>query len=464
MNKKEFWDIFINKLEGYIEESQKGDVPVVNYIPGKHFEEEVELAIKDEGISYRELLDEVDKYLKYSVRTMHPHFNNQLNAGYNFPALVGEITSYVTNTSMATYEIAPMATMIERKLVEKLNSIIGFRNGEGIMVTGGSNANMLAIHCARSRKFPDTKELGNQGHHFAVFVSNNAHYSFKKAVNVLGIGSSNLIAVETDHNGKMIPASLEEKIIEAKKEQKIPLIVASTAGTTVLGSFDPIDEIDKVAKKYDIWHHVDGAWGAPALLTPELKKLMKGVESVDSFTWDAHKLMGTGLITSFFLTSRKNTLFQSNSGGGKKYLFHEYENADYDTGHMSLQCGRKVDALKLWFAWLHIGNDGFAKFLNDQLDKARYFANKIKEHPRFKLITEPEYLNVCFQVIPNEDVDINKFNLDLRFRVVKSGKFLVNFSSFADGTIFFRHIFANNHTTQKDLDFYLEQLLEFADN
>src|SRR5690606_10234767 len=112
-------------------------------------------------------------------------------------------------------------------------------------------------------------------------------------------------------------------------------------------------------------------------------------------TWDAHKLMGTGLITSFFLTKHKGILNQANSGGGKKYLFHENENGEYDSGLQSLQCGRKVDCLKLWFTWQYLGDEGFKQLVEGQYAKALYFYEKLTTNSNFKVLHKPTYLNVC---------------------------------------------------------------------
>jgi len=187
---------------------------------------------------------------------------------------------------------------------------------------------------------------------------------------------------------------------------------------------------------------------------------MDDIENADSFTFDAHKLLGTGLITSFFLAKKDGVLKAANSGGGSQYIFHDYENSEFDLGPKSLQCGRKVDSLKFWLTWKSRGHTGLETLIDEQYEKQIYFTNLIKEHPRFKLIQEPEYLNVCFQVLPeDQDVDVNKYNLDLRFKLVQSGKLMTNFSSFSDGTVFFRHIFANHETTKADLVQLIELIL-----
>ena len=459
-NRKELWNDIIDIIENYFEENNSSETPVVKYLKGDDLKKELNLSIADDSCGYNGFIDEVKKYLDYSVRTSHPNFNNQLSANIKFESLIGELISAVGNATMATFEVAPVATLMESKLVEEINKLIGFKDGDGIMLTGGSNANLMAIHCAREKFDSTIKNKGNQGRDFAVFVSEEAHYSHKKAMMVMGLGIDNLILIKSDESGKMMASDLDAKIEQAKASGKTPLMVCSTAGTTVFGAFDPIDELNIITKKHKIWHHVDGAWGGAVMFSPKYKNLMKGIDEVDSYTFDAHKLMGTGLITSFFTTQHKDILSAANSGGGSQYIFHDYENSEFDTGRKSIQCGRKVDSLKMWLLWKSQGHSGFAKFVEGQFEKQQELVSIIKESPRLQLIQDPQYLNVCFQVIPaDSSIDINQYNLDLRFKLVKEGKFLSNFSRTGDGTIFFRHIFANSNTQNSNIHDFIEHLL-----
>jgi glutamate decarboxylase/sulfinoalanine decarboxylase len=460
--RREFWADLTTIIHTYLDENQdSSSTPVVNYHKASELKEILDLNLQNEAADYNQVIQEVQKYLKYSVRVGHPQFNNQLMGGFHFESFIGEIISFLGNATMATFEVAPVASLIESHLVQELNKKIGFVDADGLMLTGGSNANMMAIHCARQKMFPEIKSQGNGNHQMCVYVSKEAHYSHKKAMMLMGMGLDNLVTVGTDEKGKMSPADLKLKITNSIAQGKTPLLVCSTSGTTVLGAFDPINEVNAIAKEFNLWHHIDGAWGGAVMFSEKYKHLLEDSSLADSFTFDAHKLMGSGLITSFFLTKHSNILTEANSGGGDQYIFHDYENAQYDTGKKSLQCGRKVDALKFWLMWKAKGHNGLEEFVNTQYEKQNYLVSLIEENPRLKLIMKPDYLNVCFQVLPkDESIDVNKFNYDLRFKLVKEGQYLTNYSSFEDGTIFFRHVFANNLTTKKDLKVLVDYLLE----
>lgn len=457
----ESWNKLTEILKAYFEQNRDRNTSVIDYQSASMLKNLLKLEITEDGADKQQVFQEIENYLKYSVRANHPQFNNQLQAGANFESLLGEVIAFATNTTMATFEVAPVASLIEAKLIDELNAKIGHHDGGGIMLTGGSNANLLALHCARNAHVAEVKYKGNQGLDLCVFVSDEAHYSFKKAVMLMGLGLDNLILVKSDKSGKMLVSDLESKIVQAKSDGKVPIMIASTCGTTVKGAFDPIKENQQIAQKYKLWHHIDGAWGGAALFSAKIGDKLKYAYKADSFTFDAHKVLGTGIITSFLLTKRKGAIIGANSGGGSEYLFHHYENAQYDTGKSSLQCGRKVDCLKFWLSWKSMGHKGIQEYVDAQVEKAQYFTGIVKNHPRLRLVSEPEYLNVCFQVLPlNESLEINQYNLDLRFKMVKTGRFLVNYSSDKDGTIFFRMVFPNPMTLKEDIDYFIAELIK----
>jgi glutamate/tyrosine decarboxylase-like PLP-dependent enzyme len=443
----------------YLEENSASETQVVQYQNPESLKTTIDLSIPEAGVSIDQFLFLLETYLNYSVRTGHKQFFNQLFSGFNLPGFLGEIFTSLTNTSMATYEIAPMATLIEQSLIAEMNSSIGFNHGEGTFVTGGSNANLIAMLCARNKAFPDAKHQGISSHRPVLFVSDQAHYSFLKAANVLGIGLNNVIKIKTDAKGSMIPQALEAAIVSSLEASKMPFFVGATAGTTVLGAFDPLPEIAQVTKKYDLWFHVDGAWGGIVLLSDRYKHLLAGSELADSFTWDAHKLMGLPLVCSAILLNHSGILHQTVSNADTDYLFHEHEASAYDLGLTSLQCGRKVDSLKLWLAWQYYGKRGYNQKIDWLIDMAEYATQTVNDCPELELMAPRPFLNICFRYVPSDYSNIDQFNLELRDRLVKSGKSLVNYASL-NGKVIIRLILANPEINQADIDQFFDNILE----
>lgn len=453
-------DVFLT-LKNYIQQSAKEEFVTKS----KSIEEVKKLVphLQSKGISHLELKEEIDSILENSVSTIHPLFLNQLFGGLDPAAWVGDVVTNLLNPTMATFEIAPMLTVIEKKLVSKILEFLGFSKGEGIMVTGGSNANLLAMLCARTYYSPNIRMTGFGHNRYRVYVSEEAHYSFDKAANITGIGTQNLILVPANEKGEMIPEELERIIVADIKDGFTPIMVGATFGTTVLGAFDPLPKIAKICEKYKVWLHVDAAWGGGAAFTKSHRHLVNGIELADSVTFDAHKTMGTSLITSFFLTKHTGILRNANRGGGSEYLFHEYDNSDWDTGTYSLQCGRRGDALKMWLLWRLYGTEGLIQRTEHLFQLAELTKTEIEKNPRFKLL-HANYLNVCFQVKSyHNQENINSFTLKVRKTLLKDGKAMVNYAERADGTIFFRLVFPNHQTQMEHIAQLLKIITETAE-
>jgi len=459
-NNKILLNEIFNLIIEYIDNLQQKDV--VKYMPPENLKDEIDLSIGKKGADLTKLNEYVKKYLMYSVKTGNKQFYNQLYAGFNMPAFIGDIITSLTNTSMYTYEVAPVATLMEIELVKKMCGIVGFDSGEGTFVTGGSNANLMAMLCARNRKIKHAKDKGIYNEkNLTAFVSDQAHYSFEKAANLLGIGVNSVIKVKSDKNGVIMPSLLEKEIKQSLSRGENPFIAIATTGTTLLGAYDPIGEMSVIAKKYNLWLHADGSWGGSAVLSRNHKLLLQGLELADSFAWNPHKLMNIPLIDSVILFKEKGTMLKNFASGNTSYIFHEYDNSEYDLGPKSMQCGKRVDSLKLWLAWKMIGDEGYEKRINHLFKIAAYFENKIVDNKYFEIMAPRQSLNVCFRYIPKSAKNINTFNLKMRNELMKLGKSMINYG-FIGNKLAIRFVVANPEVTTHDIDKLIINITEVA--
>ena len=416
-------------LQQYLSSSLKPEVEINSYVSPADLSALVDIDPPEHGQGEERLAQLAQTYLDHSVRTGSWRYMNQLWSGFSLPGLVGEITAAASNTSMFTYEVAPLATLIEKSMIKRLCSLAGFDDGGGLFVTGGSNANLVALMAARFRMDPESLQQGIDGRQLRLFVSDQAHYSFSKAAHIMGFGRDHVITVKSDELGRMKPDDLQRMITEQRALGALPFCVAATAGTTVLGAYDPLDAIADVCDAENLWFHVDGAWGGSALMSDRLRDLMAGCERADSLTWDQHKMMGLPLICSTILFRDRTALMKMNGVGGEDYIFHGSD--DGDLGPMSLQCGRRVDALKLWMAWQVYGRQGFAKRIERLFDLAQYMGRKASEHPEFELVSPVSSLNICFRYIPDPNLSIEAIDEAMRrarTNLTQSGRLLVNFA------------------------------------
>tara|TARA_B100001250_G_scaffold413936_1_gene449849 strand:+ start:49 stop:1491 length:1443 start_codon:yes stop_codon:yes gene_type:complete len=409
---------------------------------------------------YKSIKKLIDQYLESAVNTASPHFYNQLFSGFSTMGYIGEIIATITNSSMYTYEMSPMATLIEKELIKKMSTIIGYNDGFGTFVTGGSNANLIAMLAARDKINPESKKRGLFNNKIlCAFVSEEAHYSFIKAGYQLGIGTDQIIRVPCNRSGHMDTNLLLLKIKKSISEGKNPFFVGATAGTTVRGVFDPMNKINKICKKFNLWFHIDGSWGGSVMLSKKHRKLIKGSKNSDSFTWCAHKMMGLPLICSVILMKNKNILEKINNVPGTDYLFHGKDQDGMDLGIYSLQCGRRVDSIKLWLAWKYYGNIGYEKRIDRLFNLAKYAEAIINNSALFKLLSPVESLNICFQ-IKTKDLNKSECNYltkETRERLVNKGKIMVNYAMIEEQCCL-RLIIVNFDLEQSHLDIFFKSL------
>lgn len=251
-----------------------------------------------------------------------------------------------------------------------------------------------------------TKKQGLGQQRFVLFTSVHGHYSFEKAAQICGFGSDAVKSIAVDDEGRMIASDLELQIQKAKAEGCIPFFCNATAGTTVLGSYDPIYEISEICQKHKLWLHVDASWGGPAVFAPSQRWKLKGSERANSITVNPHKMMGVPITCSFLLAQDLRSFWRSNTLPAG-YLFHGGDESDtgsdekmpevWDLADISLQCGRKSDALKLALSWIYFGSEGLAVKIENAFAVASEFATILAQRGGFHLeCGQPACLQVCF--------------------------------------------------------------------
>lgn len=446
-------------LNTLIQELSQQQRPVASIPSAPNLQQAFDSSLQESGHDLNDLIPILRDYLAINPDVSHADFYKLLYAGQNETALLGDWVTALSNANMHTYQMSPVATLMELELIQSLNQLIGFDNGDGIMVSGGSQANIIAMMLARQQAFPAGKKQGFQEKTFVAFVSDQAHYSMLKGANVLGLGSDHLIAVPSDNSGKIKPKALEAAIQQSLSIGQTPFFIGLTAGTTVIGAFDDVKACSEIAKRYQLWLHIDGAWGAPVLFSPQHKHLIADSELADSFTWDAHKLMNVPLTASFILVKQAGLLEETCSGGGGEYLFHKDENAAFNLGQRSIQCGRRADALKVWLSWKHLGSQGFAQKVDYLQHCKQQFIQRIEEHPDFELLAPAAYLNVLFRYVPKSNMteaQSRELTIKLCKTLVSQGGAYVDYAQFA-GKTGIRLILANSAVTLNDLDRLLEQ-------
>ncbi|XP_014233539.1 cysteine sulfinic acid decarboxylase [Trichogramma pretiosum] len=448
------------------------DNKVVEWTDPEELPKKIDLALRQHGESHTKLLELLHLVTRYSVKTGHPRFVNQLYSSVDPYGLVGQWLTDALNPSVYTYEVSPVFSLMEEVVLREMRQILGWPDagrGDGIFCPGGSMANGYAINIARHHAYPEIKEQGLSAlPRLVVFTSEDAHYSVKKLTAFLGMGASNVYSVKVDEAGKMRVDDLRAQIERAIGEGARPLLVSATAGTTVIGAFDPLREIAAVCQEYKIWLHVDAAWGGGALMSRAHRHLLDGVELADSCTWNPHKLLAAPQQCSTLLT-RHQGLLESAHASKAAYLFQpdKFYDTSYDFGDKHVQCGRRADVLKFWTMWKAKGTDGLERHIDRLFELSRYFTDLIRHRPGWQLLLEPECTNVCFRYIPESkrhlegeelSAALHKIAPIVKSRMVKEGSMLITYQPIRGQANFFRLVLQNSGLTEDDMLFIVEEI------
>ncbi|KAH8251437.1 hypothetical protein KR032_011903 [Drosophila birchii] len=436
--------------------------------------------LREKGESQEKLRELLRETVRFSVKTGHPYFINQLYSGVDPYALVGQWLTDALNPSVYTYEVAPLFTLMEEQVLAEMRRIVGFPNGgqgDGIFCPGGSIANGYAISCARYRYAPESKKNGLfNAKPLIIFTSEDAHYSVEKLAMFMGFGSEHVRKIATNEVGKMRLSDLEDQVKLCLDNNWQPLMVSATAGTTVLGAFDDLAGISEVCKKYNMWMHVDAAWGGGALMSKKYRHLLNGIERADSVTWNPHKLLAASQQCSTFLTRHQQVLAQCHSTNAT-YLFQKdkFYDTSYDTGDKHIQCGRRADVFKFWFMWKAKGSQGLEAHVEKVFRMAEFFTAKVRERPGFELVLEsPECTNISFWYVPpslrqmernREFYDrLHKVAPKVKEGMIKKGSMMITYQPLRQLPNFFRLVLQNSCLEESDMVYFLNEIESLGQN
>ncbi|KAG5671477.1 hypothetical protein PVAND_001672 [Polypedilum vanderplanki] len=470
-------NLFDSVLKNAIFDGTKRENRVLEWTDPEELQKILNMELKDDADTDETLLKLANETIKYSVKTGHPYFVNQLFSCVDPYGFAGQLITDALNPSVYTYEVSPVFILMEEIVLKEMRKIVGYHDGigDGIFCPGGSIANGYAISCARYHAYPEMK---NKGLHnlprLVIFTSIDAHYSVKKLASFMGIGNDNVYLINTDEIGKMDMNHLESEILRAKNEGALPFMVSATAGTTVLGAFDPLEKIADLCEKYKIWMHVDAAWGGGALMSKKYKKLLKGIERSDSVTWNPHKMLACPQQCSTFLCRHEGILSECHSSNAA-YLFQKdkFYDTKFDTGDKHIQCGRRADVYKFWYMWRAKGTKGFEKHIDSIFEKAEYFTDLVKKQEGFELVSPPECTNVCFWYIPKRlrnlprdehfVQELHKIAPKVKERMMKNGSMMITYQPLRTKPNFFRLVLQDSSLTHQDMMHFVNTIEKYSE-
>lgn len=365
-----------------------------------------------------------------SVNVNHPNTAAHLHCPPLLAALAAEVVISALNQSMDSFDQAPVATVIEQKMIRWLCAEAGLpTTSDGTFTTGGSQSNYMGLLLARDAFLlkhwnwtAQKSGLPSEARRLRILCSEVAHFTVEKAASQLGLGTDSVVRVTVDAHFRMSPAALREALRQIRSQSLLPLAIVATAGTTDFGSIDPLPKLASLAQETGAWLHVDAAYGGALLFSPQHRDRLNGIEAADSIGIDFHKLFWQPIPCSAFLL-RDADRFDAIK------LHADYLNPELheDEGipnlvTTSLLTTRRFDALKLWVSFQSLGRAKLAAMIDRTIELARHAAHAIRNTSSLELLCEPQLSTVVFRYVPAKSgADSDRINATLRQRLFDRG-------------------------------------------
>lgn len=427
--------------------------PVSEFVPSNELYETLDLSLNESGISNEDLETALQDLVLKTPRTATNAFFNQLFGGRNDKAVLGDLLAVILNNSMYTYKAAGPQIGVEKITLREVCKLIGWDElSNGTYAPGGSMTNYMSMVMARDAFDGSIKNKG-VNKKMTVYTSKESHYSIPKNAAFSGIGREQVRYVPSDKFGKMNIDELQKIIEQDVQNGYSPIMVNLTAGTTVMGAFDPIRPVREICDKYGLWMHVDGAYCGSVIFSEKYKHLIDGVELVDSFSFNAHKMIGTPLSCSIIVVKNKQYLHDSFSNDAS-YLY-QTDQDEFNLGKTSLQCGRRNDALKFWTLWKSVGTNGLEKIVDHQFHLANVAREYLRSNSDYKLYSYDDSISICFNYkgIPAKAICTALY---------EHSELLVGYGTF-NGDEFIRLVTINAQNEEKDVLNFFHLLESFVE-
>jgi aromatic-L-amino-acid decarboxylase len=399
--------------------------------------------------------------LPFAVGNAHPGFMGWVHGGGTAVGMLAEMLAAGLNANLGGRDQIPIE--VERQVLEWVRTLFGFPDSAtGLFVTGTSMANLIGVLVSRAAASgTDVRKQGIDGRKLVGYASTTAHESVAKAFDITGIGTNALRRIPVNARYQMDISELEKAIDADRNAGFLPFVIVGTAGTVDVGAIDDLDHLADIARSERLWLHIDGAFGALAMLAPEIAPRLRGITRADSIAFDFHK-WGQVPYDAGFVLVRDGIMHRNAFAAAAPYLMRE--NRGMAAGSpwpcdFGPDLSRGFRALKTWFTIQVYGAEKLGHVITHTCDLAQYLKQQIDEIPQLEVLA-PVALNiVCFRY-RSEDSD--RVNADLVVRLQESG-ICAPSTTRLNGQLAIRVAIVNHRTTRADIDALLQATLALGE-
>jgi len=381
------------------------DLPVSRQQTAAEVREAVAIEVPAEPMPVDSLVAYLrDMALERSIYPGHPGFLAYVSGAGTVPGAAADLIAAGLNQNLGGWRVSPAGTEIEQQLIRWFVGRFGLpEHANGFITSGGAMANMIGLTVARTVKAGfDARKEGLRGRpQLTVYCSAEVHDTVDRAVQMLGIGDAGLRKIAVDDGLRMNVPALRAAIEHDLEESSRPLAVVASAGTVGTGAIDPLNEIADICDEFDLWLHIDGAYGGSAALVSSLRPLFSGIERADSIGFDPHKWLYTPIAGAAILVRDRQHLADTFSVDAA-YTWTDTDATGWgiDLYALSPHFTRGFAALKIWVSLLAHGWDAYERRIAHDVVLARYLYDQAQAHPELEVFGEPTLSIACFRYVP----------------------------------------------------------------
>lgn len=377
--------------------------------------------LPEQGISFEDILKRfTDDVLPHAMQVASPRYYGQFNPTPLPIGVWADALSSSLNQNAGAWRNGPTSAMIEARVLRWLCELIGYGpQSFGVLASGGTEANLIALKCARDNAigegFLPVHLNGLQSvPKLTVYASEQCHFSIERSVDILGLGRDSLRKIATDEQFHVRPDALQEQLEQDRAAGFVPCCIIGVAGATSTGVIDPLEELAAIARQNNCWYHVDAAYGGTLAFSKSHREKLAGIQSANSITFDPHKWMFVPFACGAVLVRDGGRILRDAFDITPEYLNEDRGGADveFDFFRYGQMGTRRFTSLKLWMALKFMGRAGYAAVIEQQIELTKYLAARIEALSDFKLVSPVETAVCCFKFLPEEATDVDGVEQD----------------------------------------------------